>query len=111
MSKQPSQELKDKVINRLNEEFSFNLDLSKVDIITYSGSVGEGAYKWFTLGISPQINSHITLTATLKAENISYFYKEIDKEEGVEIEEGVHKTGHSYVGSVCKPLFLYENSK
>jgi hypothetical protein len=110
MSRRPSIDLINKVIEKLNHEFDFNLKAHKVKIVTYNGSPDAGAYRWFTIGISPEIHSDCTLSAFLKAKNVSYSYYSWGNE-GVDVTNEKHKE-NSFMGLNCKsekPRFEYES--
>jgi len=89
MAKKPSSELIMKAINKLNKEFDFNLETDKVKIYTYSGSADADAFRWFTLGVSPEIHSDCTLSDFVKAKDVSYSYRSWDG-------DGVHVTNEEF---------------
>ena len=82
-----------KVIDKLEKLFEFE-DLrdkylsGEFEIITFKGRQDADEYRWFTIGLSPQINSRLTMTDFIKNKLATYSYHSYNSHDGVIIDEG-----------------------
>lgn len=70
MAKKISSQMKRKFINKLNKAFNWDIDMDKIEIIVDRTS---GAYKWASLGLTPELHSEFsTASDIIKAKDLSF---------------------------------------
>ena len=105
MAKKPSFKTTQRLIEKLNDEFDFNLKPdTKFD--TYNGSADAGASRWYSLNIQPEIHSDITITEFLRAKEVGYSYVSWGSE-GVFVTNEQYNPNSRYSRKSEKPEFTY----
>lgn len=79
--------VKYKVIEKLMNEFGFDFSGCTFDILTFKGKQDADAFRWFTNGLHPQINSRLTMTDFVRNKKAVYDYNSYGID-GVLIDEG-----------------------
>ena len=65
-------------IEKLQKDFGFDFEGCNFSVVTYKGSQDADAYRWFTVGLHPEINSRLTMTEFVKSKNAVYDFGRYD---------------------------------
>lgn len=101
IQKTASFDLTHKAIKKLNKKFGFDLDASKIEIGVFHGRKDAGEFRWFTIGLSPEICSYATLSEFIRAKEVQYSYLEHEIRGIVEVDTGMSSVSYDI------PVFYY----
>lgn len=88
MSNKATDIQKENIIRKLKKVFDFDIEKYKFDIFVFTGRSDAGEFRWYTVGLDPEINSHASITKILRAKDLQYFYNSSDYS-GVQVDTGI----------------------